>query len=260
MNTPPPHNPIERAHHPVALPAATKEAPARLFFGGSFDPPHLAHTQLPGLAAEQLEVMQGLQPGDCHIVYVPTARSPHKDTDPTPDQHRVEMLRRAIKDLDHPATVWTQELADGLLNEGQPSYWADTWAIAHSMLTTGTNHFLIGADQALSMHKWRRYQEYWKDAIVVLRENPIAQHDEQQPSLNDAENLIDQLDQIGHWSNDDLRHWQAACIQTTMLPYSSTAIRERFGSILRDGSEQKTRIEGLDPGVQSYIFEHGLYL
>lgn len=256
MNNTPPHNPIERAHHPVSLPAATKDAPARLFFGGSFDPPHLAHTHLPVLAAEQLEITHGLMPGECHIVYVPTARSPHKDNEPTPDQHRVEMLRRAIKDLNHPSTVWTQELADGLLNEGQPSYWADTWAIAHSMLTTGINRFLIGADQARSMHKWHRYQEYWKDAIVMLRGNPNGL-DEPRTDIRD---LINQLTETEVWSAEDLRHWESICVETQPLPYSSTVMRQQLATIPREGEHKNTRIEGLDPGVQSYILEHGLYL
>ncbi|MEQ9206849.1 MAG: nicotinate-nicotinamide nucleotide adenylyltransferase [Phycisphaerales bacterium] len=280
MNSPSNNNRIQRPHHPVALPSETKDAPARLFFGGTFDPPHLAHTQLPILAAQQYELTHALMPGQCHLVYVPASRSPHKDTAPTPDQHRVEMLRIAIKDLDHPATVWTQELADGLLNEGQPSYWADTWAIAHSMLTTGTNRFLIGADQARSMHKWHRYQEFWKDAIVILRappnQSPHQSTNQSTDASNDITQLIDQLDQTGAWTNEDLRHWESICVQTQTLPYASTTIREQLAAANRDSrpnnspdnspdnspveNQQKTtRIEGLDPGVQSYIFKHQLY-
>jgi nicotinate-nucleotide adenylyltransferase len=251
MSTRPPDNRIERIHHPVPLPASTKEAEARLFFGGSFDPPHLAHTQLPVPAAQQLEVILGMMPNACHIVYVPAARSPHKDTDPTPDLHRIEMLNRAIQSIDHPATVWTQELADGLLNENKPSYWADTWAIVHSMLTTGVNRFLIGADQALTMHRWHRYEEFWQDAIVILRGNDDPR--------NDIANLINQLDHTGAWSVDELRHWQSMCVEIPMLPYSSTSIRTQLAAIDRESVQKNTRIEGLDPGVQSYIFEHGLY-
>ncbi len=251
---PPPENTIERNHHPVSLPALVKDAPARLFFGGSFDPPHLAHTTLAAQAAQQLEIALGLTPNSCALVYVPASRSPHKDTAPTPDQHRVEMLKLAIESIERPATVWTQELADGLLNQApnnqpQPSYWADTWSVVRLMLTTGTNRFLIGADQALSMHRWRRYTEFWKEAVVILRGN-----DDPDESVS---TLISTLDELGVWDNDDLHHWEQSCIELETLPYSSTSIRQQLTDL--DRSKEKTRIEGLDPGVLSYIIEHGLY-
>jgi nicotinate-nucleotide adenylyltransferase len=246
---PPSDNHIERHHHPVAIPASIKDAPARLFFGGSFDPPHLAHTTLADQAAQQLEIALGLAPNSCTLVYVPASRSPHKDSAPTPDQHRVEMLKLAIDSIERPATVWTQELADGLLNESAPSYWADTWSIVRLMMTTGTNHFLIGTDQALSMHRWHRYTEFWKDAVVILRGESKTDQS--------VTNLISNLDEIGIWDSDDLHHWEQSCIELETLPYSSTAIRQQLADL--DRSKEKPRIEGLDPGVVSYIIEHGLY-
>ena len=47
-----------------------------LIFGGTFDPPHLAHTTLPPLAADAL--------GCTRILYIPAATNPLKlDTPPT---------------------------------------------------------------------------------------------------------------------------------------------------------------------------------
>ncbi len=246
---PPSDNHIERHHHPVSLPSFVKDAPARLFIGGSFDPPHLAHTTLADQAAQQLEIALGLSPNTCPLIYVPASRSPHKDHAPTPDQHRVEMLKIAIDSIERPATVWTQELADGLLNENAPSYWADTWSVVRLMHTTGTNHFLIGADQALSMHRWRRYTEFWKDAVVILRGN-----DDPDESVS---SLVSTLDELGVWDNDDLHHWEQSCIELETLPYSSTSIRQQLTDL--DRSNEKPQIEGLDLGVLSYIIEHGLY-
>ncbi len=251
---PPSDNHIERHHHPVSLPTFVKDAPARLFIGGSFDPPHLAHTTLADQAAQHLEIALGLTPNTCPLIYVPASRSPHKDHAPTQDQHRVEMLKIAIESIERPATIWTQELADGLLNQEhnnqpQPSYWADTWSIVRLMHTTGINHFLIGADQALSMHRWRRYTEYWRDAVVILRGN-----DDPDESVS---TLISALDELGVWDNDDLHHWEQSCIELETLPYSSTSIRQQLADL--DRSKEKPQIEGLDPGVLSYIIEHGLY-
>ncbi len=257
MNTPEPINPIQRRYRTVSIPARTIEAPARLFFGGTFDPPHLAHTELPVLAAQILEQDLDLPAGSCNLVYVPAARSPHKDADPTPDHHRVEMLNIALRDLQHPAVLWCQEIDDSLLNPGQPSYWADTWSIALSMTGNGVNRFLIGADQALAMHRWCRYTEIWKDAIVVLRDE-----------AHSTDALLEALRATGVWSSDDLEHWKSSCIPLPLAPYSSTNIRNSLagGRSITDSeikspasTQRNTRIEGLDPGVLSYILDHGLY-
>lgn len=250
MNTPDPEpiHPVERNHHPVALPALTKDAPVRLFFGGSFDPPHAAHIKLPILAAQTIEQHSNLDPNSCHLVYVPAARSPHKDQHPTPDQHRMEMLKLALSDIKQPNTVWSQELADGLHNPDQPSYWADTWSIARSMTTTGINRFLIGADQARSMHNWHRYTEYWKDAVVLLRDmtnsEPIT-----------PESLIEDLRQTNAWSEQDLAHWTTAILQIPTLDASSTDLRAHLAH--PDTRHQKT--PELSPGVHEYILQHKLY-
>ncbi|MBO6513333.1 MAG: nicotinate-nicotinamide nucleotide adenylyltransferase [Phycisphaerales bacterium] len=254
MNTPDPEpiHPVERNHHPVALPALTKDAPARLFFGGSFDPPHTAHIKLPILAAQTIEQHHNLAPNSCHLVYVPAARSPFKDQEPTPDQHRIEMLKRALADIKQPNTIWTQELADGLHNPDQPSYWADTWSIARSMTTAGINRFLIGADQAKSMHHWHRYQEFWKDAVVLLRE--------EDPSPESApispESLIEDLKLTGAWSQVDIAHWTTAILQIPTLNASSTDLRTR----LTDPATRELKTPELSPGVHEYILEHKLYL
>lgn len=245
---------VERNHHPVALSPFTKDATARLFFGGSFDPPHAAHTQLPILAAQTLEQHLNLPKNSCHVVYVPAARSPFKDSQPTPDQHRVEMLKLATAEpnsqLSHTSTIWTQELADGLLNPDQPSYWADTWSIAHSMTTTGINRFLIGADQAKSMHRWHRYQEFWKDAVVLLRESSTPDT----PPIT-PESLIEDLRQTNAWSEQDLAHWTTAILQVPTLDASSTDLRANLAN--PNTRHQKT--PELSPGVHDYILKHKLY-
>jgi len=156
------------------------------------------------------------------------------------------MLKLALEDLDRPWTIWDQELHDAPLNPGRPSYWADTWAIANRMLPGSANRFLIGADQALSMHRWYRYTEFWKSAVVMMRGDS-----------QDEDTLVQSLDELGTWSPEDLSHWRSCCVSLSMVPWSSTAIRAELAMVDR---QRNTRIEGLDPGVQSYIFEHGLYV
>jgi len=237
---------IQRNSHPIKLDGTHA---TNLYFGGSFDPPHLGHASLPAQAAHALEQQLDLPADSCRLIYVPAARSPHKDIAPTADHHRLAMLNLALKDLANPWTIWEQELQDAPLNTGEPSYWADTWAIANQLQPNANNRFLIGADQALSMHRWHRYSEYWKSAVVMMRDD-----------ASDIDTLIQSLDKLNIWTPEELAHWRTSYLTLSMVPWSSTSIRNQLASNRQIASRQKnTRIEGLDPGVQSYIFEHGLY-
>jgi len=96
------------------------------------------------------------------------------------------------------------------------------------------------------MHRWYRYTEFWKSAVVMMRGDS-----------QDEDTLVQSLDELGTWSPEDLSHWRSCCVSLSMVPWSSTAIRAELAMVDR---QRNTRIEGLDPGVQSYIFEHGLYV
>lgn len=239
---PMPHTPndIERRSLPIDLPDRIRRAPALLLFGGSFDPPHLGHTALPAAAARALAQRQNLKPTDVPVVYVPAARSPHKDHAPTPDHHRCAMLRAATADLDHPTHIWEQELADSTLNPGAPSYWADTWAILKRLRPGAPDRFLIGADQAHAMHRWHRFAEFWRDALVVLR------------GSDTPDTLIDTLRATSAWTDDDLDHWRNACIHAPLVDCASSDIRAALA--------QGTRPDDcLAPAVLDYITREALY-
>ena len=226
---------IERTSNPISLDEGSRSAGSRLFFGGSFDPPHIGHAVLPEAIADRLIFEQ--------VIYVPAARSPFKEHNPTADHHRLAMLNIALSELSD-WKIWEQELADAKLNGNKPSYWADTWAIVAQMKLPGINRFLIGADQARSMHRWHRYTEYWRDAVVMLRDD-----------LDSIDGLITELGGRGVWSEDDLEHWRSQVVSLPTVDASSTNIREA----LADPNTRSQPIEGLNPIVQAYILEHSLY-
>ncbi|PCI07429.1 hypothetical protein COB72_10215 [bacterium] len=226
---------IERQTTPIELSLEARQASLRIFFGGSFDPPHIGHTLLPAQIADQHE--------NAHTIYVPAGRSPFKDTQPTANHHRINMLELATQHTPN-TEIWTQELADAPKNPKQPSYWADTWLIAKQMNLPGSNRFLIGADQARSMHRWRRYTEFWKDAMVILRDD-----------ADSANTLIKQLAGLNIWKDDDLTHWRSQIVILPTIDVSSTAIRDA----LTNDSTRDEPITGLDSQVHRYILEHQLY-
>ena len=78
---------------PIDEAAAAAESTRQiLVFGGTFDPPHLAHTRLAQLAAQQLECDE--------ILFVPAAINPLKSERPDAGRdHRIAMLLLATADL-----------------------------------------------------------------------------------------------------------------------------------------------------------------
>lgn len=231
-------DPAARISHPVPVPPRVRAADPVLFFGGSFDPPHAGHAALP------FEVASRRWPGRAAwVVFVPAARSPHKPGPPAPDPHRVEMLRLALRCRSR-WWIWEQELADARLNPGQPSYWADTWAIAARVFNARERSFLIGVDQAESMHRWARYQEFWPDALVMHRAETLTESQ-----------FADRMRATGAWSAAEIDRWVSRLVRTPVVDASSTAIR----AALADPAQRNARIDGLDPGVRKYIAERGLY-
>lgn len=208
-----------------------------LFFGGSFDPVHRGHVELATAAA------RAWGGPDAWTVFVPAARSPHKPEPPAPDRHRVEMLRLALRGHRR-WWVWDQELQDADLHPGKPSYWADTWAIARQVFGGGPGRaFLIGTDQALSMHRWHRYTEFWRDALVMRRGD-----------LTDAA-FGEAMLATGAWTDTEVGAWLERLVDVPRVDASSTRIRAAL-------AQENTRgepVEGLDPGVRSYVLERGLY-
>lgn len=224
---------------PISSRLPTVEGGRRvLFFGGSFDPPHLGHAELPRRVCDALSA-----PGTL-VVYVPAARSPLKDAQPTEAAHRVAMLGLLLSSSAN-SVVWTEEIERAERSPDQPSYWTETWACAKAHYRAQQAGFLIGADQALSMHRWRDFESIWRDAIVMLRD----EHD-------DPEQLIGSLAETGVWSESDLGHWRSRIVRIPMMDISSTRIRRALSS----PATRENPIAGLDDRVHDYILRHELYL
>ncbi|MGH7483144.1 MAG: nicotinate (nicotinamide) nucleotide adenylyltransferase, partial [Longimicrobiales bacterium] len=111
-------------------------------FGGTFDPPHIAHRIV---AQDALEAL-GLD----RVLFVPASVPPHKRDRPrTAAPIRLEMLR-ALLDDDARFEISTLELdRDG------PSYTVDTLRALRRDRPGTALHLLIGADQWREFESWR---------------------------------------------------------------------------------------------------------
>lgn len=219
------------ATRPITAWPAPTDAPA-LLFGGSFDPPHVAHVSLATAARDEVF------PDTGWLIFVPASQNPHKPSQPVAtDAQRLEMLRLAIQDKPRVA-IWTDEIDRSRDNE--PSYWADTISRARRVVDKDTPlRFLIGADQAIAFHRWHEHEAILKDAepAVMLR-NPCPTR----------ESFRSTLLSIGH----DPAEWMPRLVNTEVLSVASTEAR----SAIEQG---KNSDKMLDELVMGYIELYGLY-
>jgi nicotinate-nucleotide adenylyltransferase len=110
--------------------------------GGSFDPVHLGHLLAAQDACEQAALDR--------VIFMPAARAPLKDAAPgLAGDLRVALLRAAIAD-DPRFEVSALEL-----DRGGVSYTIDTVRAVHAAHPAAALSWIIGADQAGQLAKWR---------------------------------------------------------------------------------------------------------
>lgn len=218
----------------MATPVGTLPIPescrSALLYGGAFDPPHIAHIQLPPLARRALA---------CELlVYLPAGAPPLKEGPVAAPEHRVAMLQAALEGVPQVA-IATLELE----REGQ-SYTVDTLRHIRTQCPETALRFLIGADQARQFHRWRE-----AGAILDLAEPAVMLR----PPLDDAEDLLSEMDE--HWTANELDAWRQRFITLPAIDASSTRVRELLTS--DPGSDELDEL--LTRPVRSVIASHALY-
>ena len=200
-----------------------------IVFGGSFDPPHLAHVQLPRQVLRQT--------GADLVAYVPAAAAPLKvAAQQSPAADRLAMLTAALADCDH-ALVLTDEI-DRAAN-GEPSYTVDT--LEHLRGRLGKNvklRLLIGVDQLAQFDRWKNAERILELADPLVMARPTCATDELISSIRDA---------------DRRRWWARRLVAVEPMDVSSTDIRRRV-------ARGEPIAELVPPAVEAYIRTHGLYL
>jgi nicotinate-nucleotide adenylyltransferase len=192
-----------------------------LVFGGSFDPPTLAHVVLPKHAMAQI--------GAVHVRYMLASTSPHKvSTPPSPANHRLAMLNIALADAPW-ASIDTRELE----REG-PSFMIDTLESLQAQCPT-SRRLLIGSDQAMVFHKWHRWGDIMALATPLVM---MRNQDDKQSLLAAIEHNQGSLASI---------QWDSWVLDTPRRSDNSTVVREHGA------------FDQLNPEVSRYIQQHALY-
>ncbi|GAB6933975.1 nicotinate-nucleotide adenylyltransferase [Calditerricola satsumensis] len=115
-------------------------------FGGTFDPPHVAHLA----AAERVRDELALD----EVWFVVAGQPPHKMRDAvSPAHHRLRMVELAV--ADHPAF----RVCDIELRRPGPSYTVDTVRALRRQHPDAEFYFIVGADMAADLPNWRAIDE-----------------------------------------------------------------------------------------------------
>lgn len=215
-----------------------------LLFGGSFDPPHRGHVELPERVRVEVERRTG-EPA--WLIYVPAGRSPFKaGSSPAPAEARLGMVTAAIGGNRHAAAARVEiDRAEREGGEGV-SYTVDTVRWARERLPAGVRlRLLIGADQAAEFHRWKEAREIVRVAepLVMLR-GPVET----------AEALIDRMRAGGFWSEEELEAWRGRVVDVGTMDLSATEVR---AAAARGEWERVEEMVGA--GVARVIRERGLY-
>ena len=115
-------------------------------FGGSFNPVHLGHL----LAAQAAKEELGLE----RVFFIPAAVSPFKpDRELAPGTVRLQLLRLALAGRSY------AEVDDQEIQRGGISYSIDTVRSYAARFGGAALFYLVGADQAPLLPKWREAEE-----------------------------------------------------------------------------------------------------
>ena len=131
-------------------------------FGGSFDPVHLGHLLVAQAACEELALDR--------LFFIPAAQSPFKPaSEPTPANLRLRMLRLALAGKTH------YEIDPQETERGGISFSIDTVRDYARRFPQAELFYLIGADHAPTLPKWRDAEELARlvEFVVIARPGEV---------------------------------------------------------------------------------------
>lgn len=191
--------------------------------GGTFNPIHMGHLILAEHAWDEF----GLD----EVLFMPSARPPHKTKGVLPDEIRKDMVMLAIEENEHFTFSSMEYERDGI------TYTIDTIRELKKENPTDTFYFIIGADSFYDLESWSSPKELMQETefLVATRDGHTKEELEQHRKRLEEK-------------------YQAkiSFISFPMLDISSSSIRKRVleGKSIRYYVPRK---------VKDYIYEKQLY-
>jgi nicotinate-nucleotide adenylyltransferase len=163
------------------------------FFGGSFDPIHIAHL----ITAQDISEKTGIE----KIIFLPTFSPPHKETFAS-FSHRVNMVKLAIEG-DTRFECWDEEK-----NFSSPSYTINTLMELKKNKGISDISFIIGMDSATEFDTWKEADRLIRDFNIIVIPRPNFK----------KEDVLDKFRE------------RMVFVNTREVDVSSTEIRERISA------------------------------
>ncbi|WP_227429259.1 nicotinate-nicotinamide nucleotide adenylyltransferase [Psychrobacter sp. I-STPA6b] len=243
-------------HQPLFM-SSVKPPVVRLFLGGSFNPIHHSHVSLLHHTAKRLLTTEPIQtPVDAS--FLPTARSPFKATSIAPE-HRLHMIQLAIADYHHSSMSINSginlNICELELWQTPPTYTIDTLQVLRQRYPDDSIIFIMGADSANSLEKWRSGLQ-----LTTLAHLWIFPR-EQWQSVQDIKNALPQALQIQVCQQaQDLKtttHGHIYIDNQVTPSISSRDIRKQINIQYQQNHYQP--LLNLPVSVYRYIVQHDLY-
>ena len=156
------------------------------FFGGSFDPPHLAHKNIMVYFADRCD----------KLLIVPSFASPHKKQVPVASfLHRKNMLELMLSDYSKENfSIIDYECKNKLI------YTCDTLKYILNEYSNFQIHLIIGADQYNKIHLWKDYKYILNNVNLVVVSRLGA-------TINNKKYIYKYVDEISFdISSNDIKH------------------------------------------------------
>lgn len=195
-----------------------------VFFGGTFNPPHLAHKLMLEAVSKIIDVDR--------VLVVPTNIPPHKEVNGfcASGEDRLNMCRLLC------SGVSVAEVSDMELLRGGKSYSYDTLSVLKQKYSD--LQILIGGDMLTTFDTWYRYKDILKIAEILAVRRPGIDNE-----LFD--DFVTFLRKLGG---------RVLVVTAEMPDISSTEIRDCFYS-----KNQEKLTELLPKNILDYILENKLY-
>jgi len=203
-------------------------------FGGTFDPVHFGHINMAKQCLGQCQLDK--------LYFMPCAIPAHKTAPAISNNHRVNMLKLAIKPFPH----FEIDLRE--LNRQGPSYSLLSLQELRAEHPDSGILFLMGMDSFNSLDKWYQWQEIIKLCHIVVYQRP-GQTCSVQGKLRAYQQQAT-ISQAGDLSQS--KAGKLFFLQGNQIAAASSSIRQRLKTNIHE-------TELLSPEVSQYIIEQQLY-
>ena len=209
--------------------------------GGTFDPIHFGHLRPAVEIVEKLSLSQ--------LRFIPNAKPPHRSQPQASAQHRLNMVKRAVKA--YPKFIVDEREYDRLKQENMASFSIDTVrSIRKDIGESESLGMIVGTDAFQSFTTWRDWEAILDNVHLIVASRPgYLNQDKEQEITKD---WVQQRLAIDASKLHQCASGKVFFCEVTQLDISATLIRNQI-------DEAKSCCYLTPPKVIKYIKKHTLY-